>query len=30
VGEAAVALGAPALEHLGRDRAGADAQPRLF
>jgi len=30
VGEAAVALGAPALEHLGRDRAGADAQPRHF
>ena len=30
VGEAAVGLGAPGLEHLGRDRAGADAQPRLF
>jgi uncharacterized protein (DUF488 family) len=30
VGEAAVALGAPVLEHLALDKAGADAQPRLF
>jgi uncharacterized protein (DUF488 family) len=30
VGQAAVALGAPALEHLARDVAGADGQSRLF
>ena len=30
VGQAAVALGAPAMEHLARDVAGADGQSRLF
>jgi uncharacterized protein (DUF488 family) len=30
VGEAAVGLGAPGVEHLGRDVAGADGQPQLF
>jgi uncharacterized protein (DUF488 family) len=30
VGQAAVALGTPAMEHLARDVAGADGQSRLF
>jgi hypothetical protein len=30
VGEAAVGLGAPGLEHLGRDAAPGEGQPRLF
>ena len=30
VGEAAVGLGAPGVEHLGRELTGADGQSRLF